>query len=230
MEAARDPHTSLTKLHSESFREKALRAIRAGIITGEIAGGEIHSARTLAEQLGVSATPVREALLELANEGLVVPVRNRGFRVIGLTEHDLDEIFELRMMLEIPATVAAADLLNPQDHDGLRALATQMEDDAAIGDVEAWLNDDLQFHLKMIGAGGNGRLVDLVRRLRDQTRLTALRELAASGELGRFAAEHHALVDALVARDGRKVQALLAEHLRHTRGAWAGRDEASISV
>lgn len=77
-------------LKQTNLREQAKEVIRAGIIGGELVPGQVYSATTLSGRLGVSQTPVREAMLDLANDGLVEPVRNRGFRVMTVADADLD--------------------------------------------------------------------------------------------------------------------------------------------
>ncbi|MGN6600433.1 MAG: GntR family transcriptional regulator, partial [Actinomycetes bacterium] len=90
----------------QSLRERAADALRAALVAGEMRPGVTYSAPSLAAQFGVSATPVREAMLGLAKEGLVEAVRNKGFRVTELSDRDLDEITELRSLVEVP-TVGA---------------------------------------------------------------------------------------------------------------------------
>src|SRR4051794_17309245 len=86
----------------ERLRDKVTHALRAAMISGEMRPGRVYSAPALAADLGVSATPVREAMLDLAGEGLVEAVRNRGFRVTELTDRDLDEYTEVRALIEVP--------------------------------------------------------------------------------------------------------------------------------
>src|SRR5919202_296505 len=119
--------SSLLRLEASSLRERAAEAIRNGITTGEIRAGELYSVPTLAARLGVSATPVREAMLDLANEGLVEAVRNRGFRVVELTDADLDEILEVRVMLEVPAAGRLARALPADAAAQLDALVREPE-------------------------------------------------------------------------------------------------------
>jgi hypothetical protein len=83
-------------------------SILVRIVTGEIAAGRVYSALVLAGVLGVSATPVRETLLDLAAAGLAEAVPNKGFRIVDLTQDDLDEILQVRLMLEVPATAEIA--------------------------------------------------------------------------------------------------------------------------
>lgn len=215
--------SSLFRLEPSSLREQAAEAIRTGIITGEIRAGELYSVPTLAARLGVSATPVREAMLDLANEGLVEAVRNRGFRVVELTEDDLDEILEVRIMLEVPAAGRLARELTPDVAPRLQALVEQTEERAKAADVEGFLAADRAFHLALVDLVGNRRLVDLVARLRDQTRLYGLPELLASGILETAATDHRAILEAIVAGDATEAEERMRIHLAQTtRGVWTG--------
>src|ERR671911_3059487 len=83
-----------------SLREQVADALRAAVVSGEMKPGHVYSAPALAAQFGVSATPVREAMLDLAKEGLVEAVRNKGFRVTALSGRDLDELTEIRRLIE----------------------------------------------------------------------------------------------------------------------------------
>ena len=215
--------SSLLRLEASSLRERAAEAIRNGIVTGEIRAGELYSVPTLAARLGVSATPVREAMLDLANEGLVEAVRNRGFRVVELTEADLDEILEVRIMLEVPAVGHLAQGLPSEAEPRLDELVAETEAWASQADVEGFLTADRAFHLALVDLVGNRRLVDLVTRLRDQTRLYGLPQLLASGILERAAADHRAILDAILAGDASAAEKRMRSHLeRTTRGVWTG--------
>jgi DNA-binding GntR family transcriptional regulator len=208
-----------------SLRESAAIAIRAAIVTGEIRAGEIYSAPSLAQTLGVSATPVREAMVDLASEGLVEPVRNRGFRVIPLTQHDLDEIFELRLYLEVPAVVAIAtspDLLDDAKVRRLRSLVEQLEAAAEAHDLPGLIEIDRKFHRELLSLSDNRRLVELVDRLRTYTRRYGMRTLDRES-LFSVAADHALILDALVAGDGDAVRRVMEDHLAANRGILAGR-------
>jgi DNA-binding GntR family transcriptional regulator len=208
-----------------SLRERAEVAIRGGIITGEIQAGQIYSAPALGKQLGVSATPVREAMLDLANEGLVEAIPNRGFRVVPLLESDLDEITQLRVLLEVPPTVAIAgndELLTEAMVKRLRAMADEIEKHAMAPDLPAFIDADRKFHLEILALHGNRRLVEHVERLRNATRRYGLRRLDRVA-LVNSAQRHHVILDALVEGDKERVQTLMDEHIRSNRGVLAGR-------
>jgi DNA-binding GntR family transcriptional regulator len=210
-----------------NLREQARARIRAMVITGELEPERVYTVGTFATMLGVSATPVREALGDLEQVGLVKILRNRGFIVPRPTEDDLDEIFQIRQILESGAIGEVTGRISDDDIAACRELVERCKQAAAAGDLAGFLEADLDFHLRLIGALGNRRLLDTLRELRDHTRLYGLRELASSGRLIPSAEEHEVLLD-LVARgdaDGAKRQ--IEKHLRHTRGAWAGRDEAA---
>lgn len=204
----------------DSLREKALRILRQAIVSGEIQAGELYSAAALARRLGVSVSPVREAMLTLVNDGIMEPVRNRGFRVAALGGRDLDEIFELRLLLEVPAvrSLVTTDLSNERER--LDELVRATEITAEQRDLTSFLAADREFHLALMDLHGNRRLGQWVANLRDQTRLYGLRE-SDSHTLAAAAAEHRAILDAILERDAKVVDRVLSAHLGHVRNEWA---------
>jgi DNA-binding GntR family transcriptional regulator len=205
----------------QSLREQVANVLRAAIVAGQMRPGVLYSVPTLAVRFGVSATPVREAMLDLAKEGLVDSVRNKGFRVTELSDEDLDDITELRALIEVPTVTQLASTITDADVAALRPLAQAIVDGAAEGDVIRYLDADRQFHLELLTLAGNPRLVDTVRVLRAQTRLYGLDLLVAQDRLVSSAAEHHELLDALQAHDAARVEAVMRRHIRHVRGIWA---------
>jgi DNA-binding GntR family transcriptional regulator len=191
------------------------------VVTGELEEGRLYSVGEFAQQLGVSATPVREAVFDLAHQGLVEVVRNRGFMVLPLKDQDLDEIFELRILLEVPAVEALSGRLDAEAIGRSRNLVGQCLGAARASDLAGFLEADREFHLLLLEAHGNSRLVQIVDRLRDQTRLYGLPGLAASGDLVSAAEEHGRILDAIISGDAATVRTEIEQHLRHTRGLWA---------
>jgi DNA-binding GntR family transcriptional regulator len=209
----------------QNLRDEVQQALRAAVVAGKMRPGVVYSAPALAVEFGVSATPVREAMLDLAREGLVEAVRNKGFRVTELSEHDLDEITELRALIEPPIVRGLAASAVRDRLEELRPVAREIEDAAQRGDLATYLAADRRFHLELLGMAGNRRLVDIVGSLRSQTRLFGLPELATSGALVASAHEHAELLDLLIARDVDAAEDLMRRHIGHIRGAWAGRPE-----
>ncbi|GII96631.1 GntR family transcriptional regulator [Sinosporangium siamense] len=205
----------------QSLREQVADALRAALITGEMRPGVVYSAPVLAAQFGVSATPVREAMLDLAKEGLVEAVRNKGFRVTALSDQDLDELTELRRLIEVPTVVKLAENPATADLEGLRPIAEEIVRAAETGDLLAYVDADLRFHVGLLSLAGNTRLVDIVRDLRNRARLYGLDALYRQGTLADSAREHLDLLDALLAGDGKRVETLISQHIHHVRGIWA---------
>jgi DNA-binding GntR family transcriptional regulator len=209
--------SSLISLSATSLREQAARAIRTGIITGEITPGELYSVRTLSSRLGVSATPVREAMLDLEGEGLVESVRNRGFRVKSLSTHDVDDILRLRLLLEVPSMGDVAESHRDEDLARFRELADQLPKHVTSGDLQGYLDTDQEFHLGLLALLGNARLVDIVRMLRHQSRLYDVGKLVDHGELIESAKEHGPILAAIEGRDRKRTEDLVARHLERAR-------------
>jgi DNA-binding GntR family transcriptional regulator len=196
-------------------------ALRSALITGSLRPGVVYSAPTLAAQFGVSATPVREAMLDLAKEKLVEVIRNKGFRVAELTQQDLDDVAELRLLIEVPIIARLAR--NPDRHalEGLRPLAEAIEAAAEEEDMIGLINADTAFHLGLLELAKNKHLVQLVSDLRARSRLYRLSVLATQGELWRTVSEHTELLNVVIAGDEERARQLMAHHIQHVRGEWA---------
>ncbi|MDR8407772.1 GntR family transcriptional regulator [Nonomuraea sp. 3-1Str] len=206
----------------ENLRDRIRAALRAAIISGELEPGVVYSAPALGTQFGVSATPVREAMLDLVKEGLVVPQPNKGFRVTVVSEEDLDNLAAVRLLIEPPAVRESVAVIPEEDFPELRRLAQAIVDAAEGGDLVGYVEADHVFHLTLLGYSRNRFLVDVVSNLRSQTRLLGLTPLLQSGRLARSAAEHHELLDLVQARDPVGAELLMHRHIGHVRGLWAG--------
>ena len=215
------PVLGTTSLERTSLRDQALTAIKQALITGQIVPGVVYSAASLAAELGVSNSPVREAMLALVDDGLMEAVPNRGYRPVSLTDADLAEIAQVREFLEVPAAGLAAEIGLGGRFAELSELVRLIEQSAAVGDLSANLEADRRFHLLLVGACGNSRLTGMVARLRDQTRLYNLPALAASGALIASAAEHGPILDAIAAGDRSRAEALMRAHLAHITADWS---------
>jgi DNA-binding GntR family transcriptional regulator len=206
----------------ENLRDRIRDALRASIISGELEPGVVYSAPALGAQFGVSATPVREAMLDLVKEGLAVPHPNKGFRVTEMSEEDLDNLARVRLLIEPPAVRDTVSVIPESDFPELRKLAQDIVDAAERGDLVRYIEADHVFHLTLLGHTGNRFLLDVVSNLRAQTRLLGLTRLLNSGRLTRSAAEHHELLDFIEARDPVGAELLMHRHIGHVRGLWAG--------
>ncbi|KOG68184.1 GntR family transcriptional regulator [Streptomyces antibioticus] len=204
-----------------SYRERVADALRAALIAGELRPGEVYSAPSLAARFGVSATPVREAMLDLAKEGLVDTVPNKGFRVTAVSDRQLDEYTHIRALIEIPTVVDLARTADRVSLEALRPAAREIVTAAVAGDLIAYVEADTRFHLGLLALAGNAHLVEVVADLRKRSRLYGLTALVEAGRLLASAEEHLELLDALLERDAKGVHTIMTRHLGHVRSLWA---------
>ncbi|PRH75840.1 GntR family transcriptional regulator, partial [Streptomyces solincola] len=151
-----------------SVRAQVLDLLRTALASGDLAPGEVYSAPALGERLGVSATPVREAMQRLAAEGAVEVVPNRGFRVVRRTTRELAELAEVRALIEVPVMLRLARTVEAARWDELRPLAEATATAAARGDRARYAESDRAFHRAVLALAGNAQLLavadDLHRR------------------------------------------------------------------
>ncbi|WP_217206000.1 GntR family transcriptional regulator [Streptomyces sp. AC550_RSS872] len=210
-----------------NLRQEITETLRGAVIAGEMTPGVVYSAPSLAEQFGVSPTPVREALLDLAKEGLVEVVRNKGFRVTALSAKELDDITELRALIEPPTIRRITEQgVSAKAVKQLRPLAAGIEKAAARRDFIAHVTIDMQFHLALLELAGNPRLLETVRSLRTSSRIYGLRELPAGDALFDSSHEHAELLDLIEAGDADGAEALMRRHISHVRGIWSEKNLA----
>lgn len=213
------PETGLT--------EQAYVEIRRAILEGRIAPGELTSVRALSEALGISRTPVREALVRLAKGGMVAFERNRGVRVMVTLGRDVEEIFQLRLWLEPPAVLEGVPRC---DAAALAALAETLDGMRLhLDDEHAFMRHDWQFHRTLLAATGNERLVAFVAGLRDQTRMRGISTVGRSRRLEAILAEHEAIFAHVQAGDAQAAADAMADHLTTTRELLLAQDKPATT-
>ena len=201
--------------------DKAYRAIREGIMRGRYPQGAHITAQDLAVASGLSRTPVREAMRRLHAEGLIQIFPNRGAFVARWTQAEVEQIYDLRVLLESFAAESAARRITEEEVATLRALADEMqmlvrdnpEDTAAIAEV----ND--RYHKAVLVGCGNPRLQDLLGAIVEVPLVLSTFRQYRLDELRRSANQHSELVSALEVRDPAWSRAVMAAHIlsaRHT--------------
>jgi DNA-binding GntR family transcriptional regulator len=208
--------------------EVTYATIRRQILSGERASGEWLREGDLAAVIGVSRTPVREALRRLAAEGLVRHEPNRGVQVEDWGVADLDEIFSLRSQLEpwgcgLAATTGLADL------DTLGRLADRMDEEARRDppDLDAITQLNNEFHRGILEASGNGRLVGLVSSVVEVPLVWRTFSHYSPEAMRRSLAHHHEIVQALAAGDAEWAESVMRSHVR---AAWVSlREEHPVA-
>ncbi len=204
----------------ESLTATVLRHLRKSIVDGDIALGQPLYERALAEDLGVSKTPVREALAQLRMEGLVTIVPQKGAFVFSLSAGEVTQICELRETLEYAALDYALSR-NPENLLGAIADAVETMDVAkAASDERAYLAADTAFHQAFFDHCGNEYLRDAYRMF--SGKIAALRTHLASKPLHtrKSFAEHHEILGAIEAHDLERALAILQTHIGRTKSTY----------
>lgn len=196
--------------------ERVFARLREDILTGRFEPGSQHSIYRLAEELGTSRTPVREAVLRLADAGLVTVERNRGVRVRGVTVDDVLEVFELRLLLEVPATAFAARHADDAQREHLRRSLAGMVRAVAEEDETAFDEHDRTLHAALHAVTGNARLGEEVLALRASIQARGAVTLHRSRGAAEILEEHQPIVAAVLDRDADRAALLMREHLVHT--------------
>jgi DNA-binding GntR family transcriptional regulator len=200
----------------ESLTSRARDAIRSAIIVGKLVPGTLYSVQGLADVFGVSRTPVREALIDLARQGMVRFERNRGVRILETSTHDLEEIFTLRLLLEVPATYRATSQLNDAQIRQLKKEFAAMETHAARDDETAVMQHDRRFHGIILTASGNRRLSEFVDHLRDLVLTRGASTVGRSRSLADVASEHREILACIEAGDGPAAARTMRAHIIRT--------------
>jgi DNA-binding GntR family transcriptional regulator len=206
LEAIRDPEASI------SLRDKVVRRVRSDIVSGRVAAGTMYSVPSLAGQLGVSTTPVREALLELSRGGLVTPLRNRGFRVEAASLTDLNNLFAVRTLLERFAAVMLAER-GLTDVKELRALADVIAETVRANDVLAYVDADRAFHFALVERAENPLLTRVIMELRDGMRLYGIDSAAGRQRQVASVHEHYEFIELAMAGKVAEIAALVDRHI-----------------
>lgn len=207
----------------ESLGFYATRALRQAIVDGVLLPGERIYQEMIAEQLGLSRIPVRDALRQLESEGLVRLVPNSPARVAELDAAEFSEIYEMREQLEPLAVARSAPNLTDEQLHRLRWLFEEIN--GSWDDAERILKLDRDFHLASMQAAGMPRLLRLVEDFWNSSQhfRRAYRETLAEGDIEIIRAEHYLLLDALEQRDGEQAARVVRNHIRRTRVRLAGR-------
>ncbi len=201
---------------SPSLTVQVMDYVRGAVIDGSMAPGSWHSVYQLSDQLGISRSPVRDALLRLEEAGLVEFARNRGFRVVETTAGDVAEIFGVRLGIEpVAAFRAALDRTDDQIAEA-DALVMKMEHCAGEQNEEDFFTHDRALHRLIMTAGATLRGADLVDRLRVHTRILGASTAGTSRSFRDIIEEHQPIVEAIRRGSAEIARASMREHLTIT--------------
>ena len=197
-----------------SLRDDVLRSLRSAIVRGALRPGQRLQEAALARELHVSRGPVREALIALEREGLVVFSPNRSPRVAAFTGEEFKDLVEVRWLLETYAVRKALPRLTPADLSRLEASVQAMRRAVAEGDRPAAVEADLSFHEQIVALAGNKRLYQVWSQLAGHIRLFITLSVEAGFDLAGMADEHAQVLAALRSGDGGRAADAVNQHNR----------------
>jgi len=212
------PGIQSPEVRTDSSKLRVYRSLKADVVRGVFDMGERLNEAQLALKYGVSKTPVREALTLLQQEGLVEVVPRVGYLTSRVTVQDVDDIFDLRKIVEAASAERAAMAITEEAlqrlenlHFGFRA-----------GDRESYLrflDENMEFHCIIAEASGNRRLVEVVARLLEQMQRLVILRLDLSASLDDLVEEHGQLVAALRGRDPQRARDHMVSDITNTHQA-----------
>ena len=218
---------NLQRIQPRVLRQEVLTALRTAILANEIAAGSRLLEADVAEQMGVSRAPVREAIRHLEQEGLVEIFPHRGAVVVGVPEAEIDAIYELRAVIEGRATAAAVDVVGEPELARLEALIDEMQAAIKAREVGAIAEFDLQFHGLIVEWSGLTLLRHIWSSLDGLVRVRSYQALDRPGSTARYflknaAGSHSVLVAALREGDPDAAAALARQHVLEVPTMLAG--------
>ena len=228
---------NLQRIKPRVLRQEVLTALRTAILANEITAGSRLLEADIAEQMGVSRAPVREAIRHLEQEGLVEIFPHRGAVVVGLPEAEIDAIYELRAVIEGRATAASVGLVGEDELARLEALIDEMRVAIKAKEVEAIAEFDLRFHGLIVEWSGLTLLRHIWSSLDGLVRVRSYQALDRPGTTARYfltnaASSHSVIVEAIRAGDPDAAAVIARQHVLEvpTMLAGIGRpDRASTS-
>jgi len=196
---------------------KAYYQLKRRIIDLRFRPGEILMVQSLANEQGISRTPVREALVRLQQEGFVEEAEGKKFKVSEITLKSILELHEIRELMEGHAVKRVAKNRTGAQVDELRELTKRMEQALGVRDPDLFFEADLEFHAKLIRFCGNRALQDLAVQLTEKIQRVRFLTLYVHRRLEETIDEHSKILDSIEAQDPRSAQKALSTHLQNVK-------------
>jgi DNA-binding GntR family transcriptional regulator len=218
--------TPAPRLENLTLWERVHQHLREEILSDRLPAGTELSEVALARQLGVSRGPIRESIVRLASEGLVLVRPRRGAVVRSLSRDEFVQAYQVREALEVMAVRLAVPRLTGADFAELQRINEELERIAESGDVGGFFETNAAFHAVFVAASGNDALGEIYRQLLGQMGRYRMQSLSLRGNLERSIAEHRAIVQAAGKRDAARAANLMAEHIQVPQMRVQSLDEA----
>ncbi len=201
------------------LREIVFESLREAIMNSHLKPGERLMEIQLADEMGVSRTPVREAIRKLELEGFVVMIPRKGAYVAGISMKDIAEVFEIRAALESLAAALAAERITEDELEALERCLVKVAECTEANDLEALITFDTEFHDILYKASRNERLVQIISNLREQIQRFRMTSLSHPGRMRDALEEHRKLVETLSERNVELARQLAREHIENAENS-----------
>ncbi len=195
------------------LRDVVFNTLRQAILTGEIKPGERLMEIHLANRLGVSRTPIREAIRKLELEGLVTMIPRRGAEVAQITEKSMNDVLEVRRALDVLCMELSCERMGEEELKELEKACRVFEEAVSTGDVKKIAQADVALHDIIIQATGNQRLIQLVHNLSEQMYRYRFEYIKDFSQHGRLIKEHQIIYDSLRSKDKETAGRAAREHI-----------------
>ncbi len=199
----------------QPLRELVFEALRDAIIKGVLKPGERLMEVQLAEELGVSRTPVREAIRKLELDDLVVMIPRKGAYVSGISLKDIADVFEIRAAMESLAAGLAAERITDEELEELERILVKKAEIIEANDLDRLVEIDIRFHEGLYQASRNAKLVQIINNLSEQIHRFRSTSLASPGRMKEALEEHRKIVEAISERNITLAQSLAQEHIEN---------------
>lgn len=201
------------------LRDVVFNTLRQAILTGELKPGERLMEIHLANMLGVSRTPIREAIRKLELEGLVTMIPRRGAEVAQITEKSMSDVLEVRRAMDALCAELACERITEEDLERLKEACGQFEQATGTKDVKKIAQADVELHDIILQATGNSRLIQLVNNLSEQMYRYRFEYIKDISQHERLVEEHRMIYESLVNRDRERAAEAARTHIDNQRKA-----------
>ncbi|NLK98306.1 GntR family transcriptional regulator [Defluviitalea saccharophila] len=201
------------------LRDVVFNALRKAILSGDLKPGERLMEKQLAEKMGVSRTPVREAIRKLELEGFVVMVPRKGAQVAEITEKDIQDVLEVRGALEELAVKLACKNMDDKDLRSLKQVMKEFSEASKRDDLDGMIEKDTEFHDIIFRATKNEKLIQIVNNLREQIHRYRVAYLKSFDDFKVINEEHEQIVFAIENRDATLGETVAARHIKNQEKA-----------
>lgn len=212
-----DERSRLDGISDRSLTDQAYEIIKGAIVSLKLKPGERLKESMLAEELGISTTPIKGALAQLKQEGFVENTRFRGASVAEINDRDVEEIFELRELLEGAAVKRAAIIFSSEDLQKGEALLEKMREAYKAGDTESYATPSRDFHYLFTRAFGNQRMINTLKTFSDQLERIRRTIIVAPGNIPLFIKDYEKILGALKKREPEEAERALLAHIRRAK-------------